>query len=97
MVLEGTSNDEIKQFMFERYGDFIMPTDSCLTRWWCGSLRIDLGCGIMGVDQNGQADASSGTSHQTAMNRTITRRQPCQSEDIAEVERLLGDESRTRP
>ena len=40
MVLEGTSNDEIKQFMFERYGDFIlyrprlMPSTSC-----CGLPR----------------------------------------------------------
>ena len=61
--------------------------------------RIDLGCGIMGVDQNGQADASSGKppsdGNESNNNETPTL---LSSEDIAEVERLLGDaESRTRP
>ena len=51
MILEGMSNEEIEQFMFERYGDFIFyrprlrADDSPLVRttlifdyWWLYSL-----------------------------------------------------------
>ena len=101
MVLEGTSNDEIKQFMFERYGDFIlyrprlMP--STLVLWLAPGLILVMGLWVwikMGKLTRVRADLPSG-GNESNNNETPAL---LSSEDIAEVERLLGDaESRTRP
>ena len=91
MVLEGTSNDEIKQFMFERYGDFIlyrprlMPSTSC-----CGLPGVDLVMGLwvwikMGKLTRVRADIPSGGNDLSDNEATAL----LSSEDIAEVERLL--------
>ncbi|NDG93189.1 MAG: cytochrome c-type biogenesis protein CcmH [Gammaproteobacteria bacterium] len=66
MVLEGTSNDEIKQFMFERYGDFIlyqprlMP--STLVLWLAPGLILVMGLWVwikMGKLTRARADLPS--------------------------------------
>lgn len=101
MVLEGTSNDEIKQFMFERYGDFIlyqprlMP--STLLLWLAPGLILVMGLWVwikMGKLTRVRADLPSDGNDlgDTDVPALLS------SEDIAEVERLLGDaEPRTRP
>ena len=101
MVLEGTSNDEIKQFMFERYGDFILyqPSlmPSTLVLWLAPGLILVVGLWVwikMGKLTRARADLPSG-GNDSNNNETPAL---LSSEDIAEVERLLGDaESRTRP
>ena len=101
MVLEGTSNDEIKQFMFERYGDFIlyrprlMP--STLVLWLAPGLILVMGLWVwikMGKLNRGREGLPS-DGNESNNNRTPVL---LSSEDIAEVERLLGEaKPRTRP
>lgn len=100
MVLEGVSNDEIKQFMFERYGDFIlyqprlMP--STLVLWLAPGLILVMGLWVwikmsrLTRDRIGSPSDGNGSSDTEAPALLS-------SEDIAEVERLLRDaESRRR-
>ena len=101
MVLEGTSNDEIKQFMFERYGDFIlyqprlMPSTFVL--WLAPGLILVMGLWVwfkMGKLTRARADLPS-HGNDLSDNEAPPL---LSSEDIADVERLLGDaEPRTRP
>lgn len=101
MVLEGRSNDEIKQFMFERYGDFIlyqprlMP--STLVLWLAPGLILVMGLLVwikMGKLTRARADLPSDGNDLSDSEAPAL----LSSEDIADVERLLGDaEPRTRP
>jgi len=101
MVLEGTSNDEIKQFMFERYGDFIlyrprlMP--STLVLWLAPGLILVMGLWVwikMGKLNRGREGLPSDGNESNNNGTPVL----LSSEDIADVERLLGEaKPRTRP
>jgi len=50
MLLAGNSNDEIKQFMVERYGDFVLyrpPVQKNTYLLWLGPMMLLLGGGLI--------------------------------------------------